>query len=414
MPSQRSSSYALFLFALMCVAYLLIPFHRVSPAIMAGDIMRDLSLSAPSMGLLASTFFVVYGVMQMPGGLLTDGVGPRRLLPFTTVLAGLGAILFGFADSLALALAGRALMGFGVSVIFLCGMKLIGTWFPASQFVRMSGLFLGMGGVGMFLASEPLAVCCATWGWRASFFGCGAVSLALAAFLAVAVRDTPESRTVSSSIDWGLMINNTRLVMRHHDFWCACLWMTCHFSLNMSFCGLWGGTFLSDVHQLSQAKAGSILNMSGAGVLAGGFLVGWMCSNVFKSERKTMMAASAVVICLFGLLALAGEHLPVWSLYIWFFLLAVFGVPIHAAAFTCMRRIFGVKATGSACGLLNCLPSVGVLFFQPLTGVVLEQFPRTATGAFSPHAYAWACFLYLIASSVAFWAAWKMRESPAS
>ncbi len=411
------SSYAWALFALMSVAYMLTPFHRVSPAIMATDIMATLQLDAPAMGLLASVFFVTYGIMQIPGGLLTDGVGPRRLLPIMVAISAIGAVLFGMADSLFTALLGRGLIGIGVSVIFLCGMKIIGQWFPVRVFARMSGVFLGMGGVGMFLAATPLAVGCEVYGWRAMFYGCGVASFVLAAFLFFVVRDAPTQREPSQAsgadrsggVDWQLMVHNFKIITKHRDFWCACVWGFCQFNLHMSFGGLWGGTYLRDVHALSLVEAGNVLTMAGLGVVAGGFLMGWLCDVVFKSTRVTMLFASAVLTMNFTILALWGHVLPVWSLYIWFFMLSALGVPAMSVAFSAMRRIFGIEATGSACGLLNCLPSVGMLVFQPLTGFFLELYPKVAE-SFPPEAYGTACWLYVGAGALGLCGAFCMRE----
>ncbi len=410
--------YAWALFALMCVAYTLTPFHRVSPAIMATDIMATLHLDAPAMGLLASVFFVTYGIMQIPGGLLTDGVGPRRLLPVMVAISALGACIFGMADSLSMALVGRGLIGIGVSVIFLCAMKIIGQWFPLSIFARMSGIFLGMGGVGMFLAATPLALGCELWGWRVMFYGCGVGSFILAIVLFLVVRDAPEenSNAVNATeqpkkkiIDWQLMAHNFSIITKHRDFWCACVWAFCQFNLHMSFGGLWGGTYLRDVHGLNLVEAGNVLNMAGLGVIAGGFLMGWLCDVVFKSSRKTMIFASVVLALNFTVLALWGDVLPVWTMYVWFFMLSALGVPAMSVAFSAMRHLFGVSATGSACGLLNCLPSVGMLVFQPLTGFFLEMYPKTAAG-FPPQAYSSACWLYVAAGVLGMCAAFCMRE----
>ncbi len=425
MQKQKISlagSYAWALFALMGVAYMLTPFHRVSPAIMATDIMATLHLDAPAMGVLASVFFVTYGIMQIPGGLLTDGVGPRRLLPTMVALSAVGACIFGMADSFAMAVLGRGLIGVGVSVIFLCAMKIIGQWFAPWAFARMSGIFLGMGGVGMFLAATPLAVGCELWGWRAMFYGFAAGSLVLAILLFLVVRDAPKEdapmddalgeTTPAKIIDWQLMLHNFTLITKHRDFWCACVWAFCQFNLHMSFGGLWGGTYLRHTHGLSLVEAGNVLNMAGLGVVAGGFFMGWLCDTVFKSSRRTMIFASVVLTLNFIVLALWGHVLPVWSLYIWFFILSALGVPAMSVAFSAMRHIFGISATGSACGLLNCLPSVGMLLFQPLTGFFLELYPKSQ-GMFPPEAYGTACWLYVGAGVLGMMGAFCMREPKA-
>jgi MFS family permease len=53
--------------------------------------------------------------MQIPTGVLSDTLGPRRILFWGGLVAGVGAILFGLAPSFELAFVGRTLVGLGVS-----------------------------------------------------------------------------------------------------------------------------------------------------------------------------------------------------------------------------------------------------------------------------------------------------------
>ena len=57
-------------------------------------IRQDLGLSIADMGLLLSAFLWAYAFSQLPGGALTDRVGPRRLL-------GAGLLLWSLAQAAA-------------------------------------------------------------------------------------------------------------------------------------------------------------------------------------------------------------------------------------------------------------------------------------------------------------------------
>lgn len=230
---KTPAHYAWLLFALATLAYIPVPFHRFSPAIVAADIMKDMGLSAPAMGVLASSFFVVYGIMQMPGGLLVDGIGSRRLMPLMVGVSGLGALCFGMADSFWLALLGRSIIGFGTSITFLCGMQIIGQYFPVQQFGRLSGLFLGMGGVGLFMAFGPLAALCLAVGRETAFMLCGAATIGLALLMVVLMRGGPERSQKAAGFE--LMKRNLRVVMTRRDFWFACVWLFAQSNLHMSF-----------------------------------------------------------------------------------------------------------------------------------------------------------------------------------
>ena len=52
-------------------------FYRVSSAIIAPDLSRDLGLNSQELGLLGAIFFYVFALVQPPLGLLLDRIGAR-------------------------------------------------------------------------------------------------------------------------------------------------------------------------------------------------------------------------------------------------------------------------------------------------------------------------------------------------
>jgi MFS family permease len=60
------------------VQYLLLYFHRVCPAVLAPEFVRDFHMSGVGLGLLTSAYFYPYTVMQVPVGVLSDRWGVRK------------------------------------------------------------------------------------------------------------------------------------------------------------------------------------------------------------------------------------------------------------------------------------------------------------------------------------------------
>jgi MFS family permease len=63
----------------------------------------DFGLDAAETGLLASIYFLVFGLAQIPIGVLLDRLGPRRVQGVLLVIAAGGATLFGTAFGPAIA-----------------------------------------------------------------------------------------------------------------------------------------------------------------------------------------------------------------------------------------------------------------------------------------------------------------------
>jgi len=68
------------LFFTLALMYILVYFYRVSLAVVAGDISRELSLSPEQLGTLAGILFYVYAVAQIPLGPLIDRFGGRLVI----------------------------------------------------------------------------------------------------------------------------------------------------------------------------------------------------------------------------------------------------------------------------------------------------------------------------------------------
>ena len=70
-------------------AYLLSFFHRVAPAAISGDLQSAFAIGGAQLGTLAATYFYVYTLMQIPTGVLSDTLGPRRSAAITVQVSGI-------------------------------------------------------------------------------------------------------------------------------------------------------------------------------------------------------------------------------------------------------------------------------------------------------------------------------------
>ncbi|MFH1740308.1 MAG: MFS transporter, partial [bacterium] len=164
----RPSGYRWVVFALLAGGYLLVYFHRLCPAVVALDLMRDLKAGGGLVGLLASAYFYPYALMQIPSGLLSDSWGPRRTITVFFLLAGVSSILLGLVQTVTWAIIARVFVGLGAAMLFVPTMKVLTRWFKVSEFAFMTGILMAVGGLGALSAATPLAYLSAVLGWRGS------------------------------------------------------------------------------------------------------------------------------------------------------------------------------------------------------------------------------------------------------
>ena len=128
--------------------YLLSYLLRTVNAVISPELTHDLGLTSGSLGLLTSAYFVAFGAMQLPAGMLLDRYGPRRVEPVLLLIAGVGTLWFAMAESVSSLLAARALIGAGVAVCLMAPMKAIAAWYPAERQASLSGWVMVAGGRG--------------------------------------------------------------------------------------------------------------------------------------------------------------------------------------------------------------------------------------------------------------------------
>ena len=75
-------------------AYMLSYVFRTVNAVISPELTTELGISAASLGLLTSAYFLAFAAMQLPAGMMLDRYGPRRVEPVLLTVAGCGALAF--------------------------------------------------------------------------------------------------------------------------------------------------------------------------------------------------------------------------------------------------------------------------------------------------------------------------------
>ncbi|NMM07794.1 MAG: MFS transporter [Polaromonas sp.] len=163
------------LFALT-TAFALSQAYRTVAAIMAAPLQADFHLNAQALGLFAGAFHFAFGAMQLFMGIGIDLHGVRRTVLTAFPIAIAGSALSALAPSYAVLVAGQVLIGIGCAPAFLVCTVFIARHLPADRFAAISGLTLGLGGIGMLLTGTPLAWLIQATSWRMGFWVLGGLA----------------------------------------------------------------------------------------------------------------------------------------------------------------------------------------------------------------------------------------------
>lgn len=396
-------------FGILALGYMLVFFHRMCPAVVALDLMKDLDASPTLMGVLASAYFYPYALMQVPAGLLSDSWGPRKSVTVFFLLAGLASLLFGAAWSAASAVIARVLVGLGVALVFVPTTKILTRWFPYSQFAMMTGVLLAMGGLGAYASTQPLAWLSAALGWRTSFFIIGGISLAVAVLIWIFVRDDPsdkgypppETRLAPQAEEETIgLFKGMKTVLASAKFYPLAGWFFFTGVIFFGLLGLWAGPYMVHVHHMSKAEAGGVLSLVALGMIIGSPMLAWI-SNRLHSRKKVMVGTVVVLMATLAAPAFDPAGVPLWGLYLGCLLIAICCAASSALGFTASRELFPTQISGTAVGLVNIFPFLGGAVSQPFLGLVLEQCTGESCPVYSDEAYGRIFQLCLVAALAA-------------
>jgi MFS family permease len=354
-------------------------FHRLAPAVMTRELMRDFDISAAALGNLSGFYFYSYWLMQIPTGILADSWGPRRLLTFGALGSAAGAVFFALSPSLTWACLGRLLIGGCVSVAYVVTLKLAVNWFPVRYFSMISGLGLLAGILGAVTAGVPLRLLVDGFGWRPVMLAAAAATGLLAAVTWMLVRDDPSERGYRSyagsptlpepsgrqsawaGIGQVFRYGNTRLLF----FIPASL-----VGSVLTFCGLWGVPYLTTHYGLSTAQAASLTSLLMICWAAASPVFGWLSDRL--GRRKPLMILGQLLAGLGWALIF---FVPGLSPALLTLLTAATGL-CSASFIICWslaKESVPAHLAGTISGVINMGIMLGATVLQPAVGWMLDR-----------------------------------------
>jgi MFS family permease len=357
--------------------YLIGFYQRVAPAVMTDALMIEFSIGAAPLGNLAAFYFYSYVAMQIPTGIIADRWGPRRLLTLGAAIASLGGALFALAPSLFWANAGRLLIGASVAVAFVSMLKLATHWFTPRQFTLASAMALLVGVVGGVFAGVPLRVLVESFGWRPVMGATAGTTALLCVAIWVRVRDDPHELGYRShyagdhaAIRDTSVLRGLAQALSYRNCWFVALVQGGVAGAVLTFAGLWGVPYLTQVRGLSAKEAAAITSSLFVAWALGGPVLGALSERV---RRRKLPYVAGVALAAAGWTAVIYASSLSLPALIAVLLATGFVSGCIIIGFAYAKESVPLRIAGTATGVVNMGTMIGGMILQPAVGWMLDR-----------------------------------------
>lgn len=171
---------------------LLLYVDRVCISVAKEPISDALDLSDKQMGWVLAAFSLGYALFQTPAGMLSDSLGPRKVLSTIVTIWSVFTALTGAAWNFGSLLVVRFLFGAGEAGAFPGMSRAIYSWIPLQERGIVTGINFSGSRLGAAFALPVVAWMIDDFGWRVSFVILGGIGILWAGAWFLLFRDKPE------------------------------------------------------------------------------------------------------------------------------------------------------------------------------------------------------------------------------
>jgi len=340
---------------------------------------HELGLSHSQAGLLMSSFFVPYLIMQLPGGFLGDTLGPRRVLFVAALVSVAGNFFFSMGSLFFWLAVAQVINGLGQGPGMTSGVKLIVNWFPKTSRATALGFFftaLPLGSASAGLVSGYLG---SHLGWRAAFIYPPLLVLTVGVVLFAVARDQPADAGLASfddekALEQEIMAGGhsaVRIVLADRNIWIVSLSYSCMCYVQVGFL-MWLPSFLKEAYAMSVERAGFFSGMVILSGVVASPLGGFLSDRFFGGKKRHPIIIEMLLLAAFS--AVSWFQLPFSFLLVPLVFMGLL-IWLPDVLFTSLPAdLFSRKMAGTATGFMVSFGCLAAIIGMYASGLLIDLF----------------------------------------
>lgn len=353
---------------IICALFLFIKYiAQLFPSLIGSELMKNYSLTALNLGILASSYYYSYSTMQIFSGWMLDRFSIRYVATVAIGILGLSLFVFAEYHSYFMMCFSRILMGAGASFATVLYMKCAAIWTSRKTFGLVASFLATATMLGAAFGGAPLAYLFHAMSWQSGLFLMGAISIAIAILTFVIVSDVrsndamliEKNKIKFSELKTVFMNRKNLLLMAYSGL---------AFSPVVIMGGLWGTPFLILKYHLSTVQVSYLLSIMFMGIAMGAPI--WSAIALyFKNLHLLMQLAnlfSFISICciIYGFFS--------YPIEAFLFFMLGFSVGCFMFSFQICRDINPIHLLGFAFAFMNTGEGVIGSVVEPAIGGILD------------------------------------------
>lgn len=337
-----------------------------------------------TLGTLIGLYMLPGVVVALPGGVMAQSFGAKRIVISGLMLMAAGGLLMGAAPSHLTLFAGRLIAGAGAVLINVLMAKMIADWFAEREVVTAMAVLIASWPLGLGLALVLVPPLAAATSWRVVMDVAALIALGSMVAVALVYRDPPDvAAGPGTSLRLDLTKREWLAVLIAGSIWT---------SYNVAYVVLVSflPEFFTD-HGYSFAQAGWIVSLLGWFLIPSVPLAGWLAER-FKQPDLFLVGG-------FVITGLAAAALPFVSAPIYVFAVLALAVGAPGGLIMAMpAQVLRAEQRAGGMGVYFTWYYVGMATMPGLAGLARDV---TASAA-APPLFAAAMMALAIAGLMAF------------
>lgn len=363
----------------------------------ADMLVRQLGFTQTQIGTLNAVYSVPNIFLVLVGGVLTDRIGVRRMVFWTSVICLIGAVLTALGSRFAVMVLGRFLFGVGAETMIVAVMVALVQWFDGRYLALFLALNISLARLGSYLAdrSPSFADSLYARGWQSPLWLAAAfAALSLVAAVAYCIVDRREAARGTLAIaPPGERVALQDMLRFGLGYWYIAALCVAFYAVILPFRSTFAIEYMQHAHGMSLAEASKTNSNVFLAAAVATPLFGLLVDRV-GHHAQLLVAGSLLLPLSFLSLASSGMHLWVSSV-----LLGVSFSMVPAVLWPAVPRVAAAAVLGTAYGLMTLLQNAGLALANFIAGWLND---RGGAGAGHMRGYAGMLWFFGLLSVAGF------------